>query len=136
MSNRSFKEFISEKRFSHTGEGLKRGWDSPEKWRGPHEGKEHDMMVAGVKPAALVNHDEYHKKFERHVKSGKMISKPISDYGNGWKTKVPNYIVGLKGQEKRVEKLHQEFSKNTRDHKKIGVLLGYTKEHIRKFANE
>lgn len=88
--------------------------------------------MAGVKPAAKIDYDQYHEKFKQHVDSGKLISKPIINTN----IEKPDYLVGLKGQEKRIDKLHTEFNKSTIDHKKIGMLLGYTKEHIRKFVDE
>jgi hypothetical protein len=134
---KSFKELVEYKKYSHSGEGFDdEGWGVPnEPWRGPHEKKEHLMMAAGVKPAALVDKATYDKHFAHHVKSGKMIAKPISDYGSGRVQSTPDYIVGLKGEEYRVNKLHKEFSKPGRDHVKIGRLLGYSKEHIRTWMN-
>ena len=125
------------KKFSHPGTGFKDHRGSVrEPWRGPHEGKELPMMLAGVKPAAFVRHDDYHANFKKHVDSGKFISKPIDYFGLGRKTKVPEYIVGLKGENYRVNKLHKEFSSDTRHHARIGRLLGYSKDHIKKFIGD
>lgn len=131
----SFKQFLNEmyKKYSHSGEGFASHRDGKkEPWRGPHEGKELEMMHAGVKPAALVNDRVYHEKFKKHVDSGKFISKPLNTGAHEYD---PSHIVGLKGEEYRVNKLHKEFSKTGRNHAKIGRLLGYSKEHIKKWLN-
>lgn len=135
-----FAQFFSEKykKYSDDGTSFVKSHNR-ETWRGPHEGRELPMMLSGKKPAALVVHDVYHSKFKEHVDSGKFISKPIHAFGHpaGPQHLVkPDYLVGLKGEEYRVNKLHAEFSKPGRDHGKIGRLLGYTKDHIRTWINK
>jgi len=133
-----FKELLMEyKKYSHSGAGFtdERGYEPVEPWRGPHEGKEIKMMLAGVKPAALVSQEVYHKHFKKHVDSGKFIAKPITNFGRGIIQKTPDYIVGQKGENYRINKLHKEFSSDGRNHAKIGRLLGYTKNHIKTWIN-
>jgi hypothetical protein len=54
---KSYKEFIAEQR---------------EEWRGPHEGKEFELMMANKKPMALINHYEGTKyaKFKPSIQVG------------------------------------------------------------------
>lgn len=130
---KSFIVFIKEryKKYSHSGEGFGQPIDPREPFRGPHEGREHLMMLAGVKPAALVSHERYQKHFAQHVASGRFIAKPVKFGGTVFQPSKPDMLVGLKGEEYRINKLHKEFGKPGRDHVKIGRLLGYTKDHIR-----
>ena len=125
-------------KYSHTGEGFidRRSSDIRRQtgsWQGPHEGKELDMLLAGVKPAALINNWEL-KEYQPYIDDGTFIMRPI-DYG--WKQymKSPEYIIALKGQEYRLNKLWSELMKKTRDHAKLGLLLGYDREHIRIFCH-
>jgi len=127
---KTFKQHLEEsfKRYEHTGEGFGPPRNAAEPWRGPHEGREFEMMMAGVKPAADVTGKEYKEKFEPHVKSGRFVARKMK-----WGPKNVGYIVGLKGEKYRVDALHREFSKPGRNHAKIGMLLGYPRDHIRKF---
>jgi hypothetical protein len=137
---KSFGQFLEEKyiKYSHTGEGYNdRGDPNREKWRGPHEGKEIDMMLDGNKPAAIKS-DHQMGPFLPHIKSGKFIHmKHVykqPDDGTRFIENSTN-IIALKGHEKRMQKISDTLHNvngNLR-HAKLGRLLGYDKSHIRKF---
>jgi hypothetical protein len=103
---------------------------------GPHEGKELNMMLAKDKPAALVDDDKYHA-FEKYVKDGILISKSYINR-DGYR----DWVVVLPGEENRIPRiialLTAPFNSNGSEsmklyHAKLGKLLGYTNEQIRKF---
>jgi hypothetical protein len=103
---------------------------------GPHEGKELNMMLAKDKPAALVDYDKYHA-FEPYVKDGTFISKSYTN-----RIGDHDWVVVLPGEENRIPRLIALLTApidNLSDeamklyHAKLGKLLGYTNEQIRKF---
>lgn len=131
------------KKYSHTGQG----YASPglyrkgEQWRGPHEKRELKMMLDNVKPAAIVGPDEY-QKFKPYVKKGRFIAVPWEI--PGYKGYI-EYIVGQPGEEYRINKIRKLLNSGSQYRisnkldvysAKLGRLLGYTKEHIRKFIEQ
>lgn len=105
-----------------------------EEWRGPHEGKEFDLMMAGHKPMTLLiqsSEDGKYKKFTPHIKSGRFIEHRFKFHtGHG------GIVVGQPGQEKNMARLGEIMSSTKRPHREIGRLLGYKEEHIQKFVDE
>lgn len=103
-----------------------------DKLRGPHEGNELDLMLNHGKPAALIG-DGRLKAFQPHIDSGRFMHKRIKM--GGLKSDYYEHLIVHAGDHYRLNKLEQEFGKPTRDHEKIGTLLGYSKEAIRHFRN-
>lgn len=104
----------------------------PDADRGPHQNKELNMMLAGVKPAALINDDEYDLLWKPYVDEGKFIAKSYTNIAG-----FDNYIVALPGEEQRIDRMIKLLTDtspaNNAYHIKLGRMLGYTKDQIRKF---
>jgi hypothetical protein len=104
----------------------------PDTDRGPHQNKELNMMLAGVKPAALIDVDEYDLLWKPYVDQGKFIARKFTNIA-GW----DNYIVALPGEEQRIDRMIKMLTDTgpASDvyHVKLGRMLGYTKDQIRKF---
>lgn len=99
---------------------------------GPHQGHELDLLLSGKKPVALISNDRMHK-FEPHVKSGKLIKKPVALGGYDKPDKPSHHVVAPPHEEKRMHMVAKEFEKKGRDHARIGIGLGYSKKDIRAF---
>ena len=131
------KEFILE--WGHTGDGFEdsRHMDRKRIPAGiaPHESKEHAMMSAGVKTAAILHPNTYKEQFEQDVKDGKFahlaVRKP------GWEDSI--HLVALTTEADRLQRMaHLLMSTNSENvtddyHWELGRLLGYTDEHIQAF---
>jgi hypothetical protein len=118
----------------------KYGMPEDDLWRGPHSGAEIDLLLRGVKPAAIINTDEGKRKIQPYIDSGQFIS-AIDDSGD--------LIVVKKDEPYRLKKLLQlsnafyktigkkseydEPRKLKLYHRALGILLGYSKEDIQKF---
>jgi hypothetical protein len=141
---KSFKEWLEEgKLYSHSGKGFPR--DEPythqtdDDYRGPHNGRELKMMLAGVKPAAFFPAgSEEIDKFEPHVQSGKIKALHRFDKkGNHTET-----IYHLPGEEERAKKIDNILSKSgTYSYSithmaRLGRLLGYPADNIKKFVDK
>lgn len=91
------------------------------------------MLLDGVKPAGIVSTGDYRGFFEQHVNAGKLISKKFMNRANFYE-----YVVALPGEEHRIDaiiKLLQAPASTVNDmyHARLGRLLGYTKEQVRKW---
>jgi hypothetical protein len=98
---------------------------------GPHNEVELELMLLGSKPAALVERWEY-SRWKPFVDAGVFIAKPFHITCGG-KPHERAYAVAQAGMQWRMEQVAKEFSRNYRDHVRIGFLLGYDKEDIRLF---
>jgi hypothetical protein len=124
------------KKYAHTGQGYRDRFPSVmdrEEWRGPHEGKELDMMLDNTKPAALITSISW-PLFKPYIRQGRFISRPMQGRMKGF------YLVAQPNEKWRLNKIEQIMMNfdNERDsldvyHAKLGRLLGYDKEHIKKF---
>ena len=112
-----------------------------EPWRGPHEGRKLELMLTGKKPAAWLYDEDFDiDEFLPYIKDGTFSAKEF-DYGD----KYPNlrgYVVTLPGEEWRANKLQKLFNdsekyfkadKEALWHARVGLLLGYSNEQIRRF---
>lgn len=113
------------RKFSHPGYLRKTDF------RGPHEGAELEMLLDGVKPMALVTDIT---PFSSYIRLEKLIMVPLI------LRTTQHYIVSLPDQEWRIKKLLKEFNNLRKKnqpiiHARIGFLLGYTKQDIKKFLN-
>lgn len=109
-----------------------------EPWRGPHEARYLTLLLRGMKPAALIDVKDlpHYQKYidDKTLSFGKI--EVIDNY--------PQYVLTLPGQEWRIKKLNDLYSvvdkyfdagKQKVWHSKIGILLGYTNNDIRKFID-
>lgn len=116
---------------------IKRGIES---WRGPHQGRELELMLKGTKPAAIIEQHRFSKLFGPYVKAGKFIAK---------QTSFGDYVVTAPEEEWRLDKILGllnsgllNLSGGLKDKNwnlytiKLGRLLGYTKDDIRAFIRK
>ena len=106
---------------------------------GPHEGKYLELMLHGIKPAARISGGYQYSQFKPYIKSGKI--KVVGKLGT-------DYIITLPGEEWRGEKLLElwpklyaavhsdDIEKEVQMHTKIGLLLGYPKESVKRFEKQ
>lgn len=103
---------------------------------GPHEGRYITLMLAGKKPAIMINPEEM-PHYQKYVDSGQLTKHQISLTRN-----YPAYVLTVPGQEWRAKKLGQLYKNSDRYfeagkesiwHSKIGILLGYSNNEIRAF---
>lgn len=103
-----------------------------EDWRGPHEGKELDLMLNGTKPISVFTYMEswYRARFMKHFLLGKFLWKdfiyPCGNHGT---------VFAQLDQENNMNRLIEIMSSKDRPHAEIGRLLGYKEEHIAKFVD-
>lgn len=132
------KDLLEFKKYSHSGTGYvpEGGQDDSDPDRGPHEGKEVAMILDGVKPAGIIGADVFDKLVEPHVKAGKIIAKKFLN-----RLKYDEYVIALPGEERRIDAIikllqmppdDRSMSKDVY-HVRLGRLLGYTKDQVRKF---
>ena len=146
-------EFLKEWRNAYTISDLKQmPYDSEElenlhtsttldRWRGPQEGKYLQLMLAGMKPASILNLPQDKERFLPYIKSGKLIKAgTIRD---------DDWIITLPGEEWRAKQLQKFMPKLKIAHStnqpssvigkidaKIGMLLGIPKEAVKMFVNQ
>lgn len=100
-------------------------------WRGPHEGDELYLMRVHGKPGAVI-------PIEVFVDQGLALcgfeAVPF-EYG-GMGKRFYGVALAQPGDKWRANRIAKEFSKPTRDHVRIGLLLGYPRDAIRKFVAE
>jgi hypothetical protein len=103
---------------------------------GPHAGKELNMLLARVKPAALISRGDI-DAYTPYLKSGKLISREFLNRAN-----LKDYIVALPGEENRINRIIALLQEPMEPgqyhdlyHARLGRLLGYTKEQIRTFLD-
>jgi hypothetical protein len=108
---------------------------------GPHEGKHLNLMLRGLKPAAVLDNDEY-AAFEKHVQSGKLVlvKKVDKEWGDATENGVTStYFITLPGEEWRGRQLAKIYQNSTAaDHPdaKVGKLLGYSNSEIRHYLKK
>lgn len=100
---------------------------------GPHQGKELNMLLSGVKPAALT-YDL--APFLPAIEAGQLIYQQCINRAN-----ATSYVVALPGQEARIKRIialliEPNGTDNPVYHVRLGRLLGYTKDQIRAFLNK
>ena len=112
-----------------------------EPWRGPHEGRLVTLMLAGKKPAAWADEIDI-DAFKPYIKDGTFIAHDF-DYGDRYPH--PGWVITLPGEEWRAAKLqkiynnskkYKEAGKENLWHARVGMLLGYSNEDIRKFITQ
>lgn len=118
-----------------------------DKWAGPHEGRYITLMLAGKKPATLLDEVEL-KYYEKYIvgKNFGMHRFSIRIGGRPGPTDAhPQVVLTLPGQEWRGPKIEKLFDrredywdagKESLWHARIGMLLGYSNEDIRKFITQ
>lgn len=103
---------------------------APNRLRGPHQGRELELMLSGEKPGAMLHREQW-AAFAPHIKAGRFIARRFEIDGH------EDYMaVTQRGDLWRLNEIVKQFSGEGRDHVKIGLLLGYSKEAIRFFVNE
>lgn len=109
--------------------------------RGPHQGRELKLMLAGLKPLALVE-PQYMKYWVPHIEeNGWTITTFQMQSFTNPNSKSTGYLVSLPGEEsraKQVVKVYQRIYRDGKrmsnlDHARLGKLLGYSKEQIKFF---
>jgi hypothetical protein len=109
---------------------------------GPHEGKILNLMLKGMKPAAVITQKELNQYFAPYIHAKKIVLIGPFPITRGTQT---DFIVTLPGEEWRGRKLSKIWPKlhaatDPKEikliHAKIGKLLGYPKESIRHFIDK
>jgi len=122
-------------------DNIERGPILTEPWRGPHEDRYLTLMLAGKKPAAWVD-DLHIDAFKPFIKDGTFIAQDF-DYGERYS--YPGWVITLPGEEWRaikLQKIYNNFKKYKNAgkenlwHARVGILLGYSNEDIRKFLQD
>ena len=97
-----------------------------EPYRAPHHGRELELMLAGTKPAALIDASPgFKEKADKLIQQGRI--KLIAKDQEG------DYVVTLPGEEWRGEEILKLISSSDRGREydiKLGKLLGYSGEAI------
>lgn len=104
---------------------------------GPHNGIELELMLANLKPAALITYPQSIVEFEPSIADGRFVVRTIADMrGQSW-------VITQPDQGWRALNLHGVYmncrAKNrmdAKDHRAIGLLLGYTEESIQAFLDQ
>lgn len=100
---------------------------------GPHFQKELNLMLAGRKPVALLNHSDMPFWYKAIDENGWDVTYAIRNTGEHNKC-IGEIIVSLPDQKWRASKLRSlilsDQEGSLRNNAKIGFLLGYTKECI------
>lgn len=108
------------------------------KWAGPHEGRLLTLMLKGLKPAAIVSADEL-SNFMPYVEDGTFVSGPINGSFHG------ATIVSLPDEAWRIDRIENlykqrnkyfEAGKKALYHARLGILLGYANEDIKRFLED
>jgi hypothetical protein len=120
-------------------------FDKPPPEIGPHEERELELMLAGVKPLAYFSEltradfEFPDAEFEPHVKTGRIIKRDILHIQTllGQNEEIRSLYYALPGEEWRIDKAHanrlrgyQTRKKSDYDSREMGELLGYTKHEI------
>lgn len=121
------------------------GFDKPPPEIGPHEERELELMLAGVKPLAYfseLTRAEFEfpdAEFEPHVQAGRIIKRDILHIQKmfGQDEEIRSLYYALPGEEWRIDKAHanrlrgyQTHKETEHDSREMGELLGYTKHEI------
>jgi len=121
------------------------GFDKPPPEIGPHEERELELMLAGVKPLAYfseLTRAEFEfpdAEFEPHVQAGRIIKRDILHIQKmfGQDEEIRSLYYALPGEEWRIDKAHANRlrgyltrEKSDDDSREMGELLGYTNHEI------
>jgi hypothetical protein len=107
-----------------------------EPWRGPHQDQEYWFMIRRGKPAAALSQLEWDRNrlnWEALMCEG-LIDVVMVRLG-GYEGNDREYLVTRAGDQQRMNRLVEEFTRVGRDHFRLGLLLGYHIDHVRKFCN-
>lgn len=114
---------------------------SKEPWRGPHEGKELNLLLSGQKPAGILYKDAF-DNFKPYFETKKLKYLILNkDYFIAYLPNEEWRANKIKDIDKKMSlKFNDPFNKPTQKeiniyHIKYGRLLGYTKDEIKKFIN-
>lgn len=115
--------------------------EKSELWRGPHEGRYLQLFLAGKKPAIIID-DWQMEPFEKYVESGELIKFPLLMPDSPQMT-WEIFVLTIPGQEWRAKKIQSLYTNREQWphekmglwHSKLGILLGYTNDDIRRFIN-
>lgn len=125
-------------------------FDNPPPEIGPHEGRELELMLSGVKPLAYfceltrAEFDWPDEDFEPHVKSGRILKREIlhTETIMGVEEEVRFLYFALPREEWRIEKAHANFMRCNEngvetefDSREMGTLLGYADHEIDVFVS-
>lgn len=120
-------------------------FDNPPPEIGPHEGRELELMLSGVKPLAYFSEltradfEWPDEEFEPYVRSGRILKREILHIETirGVDEEIRSLYFALPGEEWRIDKAHanrmrgNEIGKETEfDSREMGILLGYTDHEI------
>ena len=114
---------------------------------GPHDGRELDLMLAGVKPLAMFtdvvpsNYEWPDITFEPHVLSGTLVKREFLTDTKDGQHKIRHLYFALPGEAWRIEKAHtlslMTFDtwceKAEESCAQLGRLLGYEEDEIEAF---
>mgnify|MGYP000562840360 CR=1 FL=1 len=116
-----------------------------EDWRGPHQDRTVNLMLAGLKPAALVSESNSDRRWlQPYIAMGRFHEQMIEE--TIWRGKQyyeASYVITAIGQEWRANKLaaiyreiRETGSMSGFDHARVGILLGYSNREIQHFLYE
>lgn len=104
---------------------------------GPHEYKELELMLQGVKPVALITCRSI-EEFKPYIKAKVFVCKRIAN--NSSNPEHWSWCIARVEEKSRIEKIEAIYAncraKNCmedKDHAAIGNLLGYTEQQINAF---
>ncbi len=108
--------------------------------RGPHQNRELGLMLAGVKPAALIEPSRFRYWQPVCAERGWHTLEIVHDRPNLRRYQERSVIVALPEclwRLQRVASIYEDFNQEhnltPRQHAQLGFLLGYTKQDIRAF---
>lgn len=107
-----------------------------EPWRGPHQGRELELMLAGTKPVAMPD-SQYMPGFEPYIKQGRFVAKRFR-IGRGfsrWLVAQPDKAPLMDEVIEIYRQINARGEMTLRDHRRIGEILGYDPDHIDKFVD-
>jgi hypothetical protein len=88
-------------------------------------------MVGGNKPAAYIEHDKFTALWANELANGHLEAASI--YLGGYDKQFKGTIIVKAGQQERLNRIIEEFTRDYRDHFRLGLLLGYCLNDVRKF---
>lgn len=110
-------------------------------WRGPHNGKEIDLLAKGKKPVGLFDRSEINELLPV-IKSAGLRLMPMLQFEEiPGGPRIPGILVYQPGEEKRarmIARLFDEYADKKTDqrfHTAIGNALGYSDEDIKQFLD-
>jgi len=103
-----------------------------EAWRGPHQGKELALMLAGTKLVAMPNNYE---EFAPYVAQKRFVARAVRKAGKNREMIVaqPDRVDLIDQIEILYRGIRDLGQMTLRDHRKLGEILGYDPNDIDKF---